>query len=298
MENIQVYIINLDRATDRWNKWKDINMGFDTNNIHRFSAIDGKKMSNNEMRQYVTPLTYLKILGNVKRSPEDIDNKSALCCSLSHFGVFNDFFKNHPDSKYLLVFEDDTSLSDNDKKNLYTKISNSLKELPSDDWDIWLLGYLLLRDSKDWKNPDPTPYSSSLIKNPLNIKNSSARFSDVRSYWGTNAYIIKRDSIPKIQKYNFPIETHIDLYYSVLAQIGEIRIIHDKNIILTQESMFGNIPHTFFSIALLNQEDVIYKVIVICIVILILILLYIYVVKGCFGYNFFNFLGNKLSCKI
>jgi GR25 family glycosyltransferase involved in LPS biosynthesis len=298
MEDLHIYIINLDRATERWKQWENIDMGFPKKNIHRFSAVDGKKMNDNEISKYTTPLTFLKILGKVKRSPEDMDTKGALCCSLSHFGVWEDFLKNYPDSKYLLVLEDDSKLSNDHKKNLKTYIEKSFSELPDDNWDMWLLGYSILRDSSAWNNPQPTPYSSDLLKNPINLKNSNSRFNDVRSFWGSNAYIIKRDSIPKFKKYDFPIETHIDLYFSVLSQIGNVRLITDKNLVLRQSSILGDIDHTFFTIAILNQRDVIYKSFFIIFAIIILVFIFVYLSKGCYGYNFLNFLGNNFSCKV
>ena len=297
MDNLQVYIINLDRATDRWNNWKNIDMGFPKNNIHRFSAIDGRSLSDDEVKMHTTPLTFLKILGGVKRSPEDLDNKGALCASLSHFGVWNDFLKNYPDSKYLLVFEDDTVLDEMQKKDLYNMLKKHHDKLPS-GWDVWIFGYTLLRDSSDWNNPDPTPHSSNLLKNPTYIKNGKSQYRDVRNYWGANSYIIKRETLEKISKYNYPIETHIDLYLSLLANIGIIRIIEDKTLILPQESIFGTIPHSYYTIALINQHDLWYKVGVILFLILLLILILFYFGKGCSGFNFFHFLGNKLSCKM
>jgi GR25 family glycosyltransferase involved in LPS biosynthesis len=282
MENkIHVEVINLQRSKDRWQAIQKWNHGF--TDFNRFDAIDASQL------QYVDDLrislkTKLYIKANAKRSFQDINSIGAIGCSLSWETILRNFY-NTKGKDYLLVLEDDIDLSlyMNTGKTFAETLYEEIEKLPSEDWDLFLLGgsrstlgFSVGKDYIPWEaNKTSTFDVSSTLTNPYSFNMEGvSEYVRVKQFLGTHAILIKREAIPKLLKEFFPIEIHIDSYISFLAQKGDIKIIHKPSFSLYQNSSWeGTIGHESNSISLLNQSDHWYKIFFF--VLLIILLFYI-----------------------
>lgn len=114
-----IYVLNLDRRTDRYEKVKEKmdQLGI---NFERFSAIDGNNISDSEH-------DFSKFV----QGRGMIENKYALACLRSHIEIIKDAKKNG--YKRILIFEDDVLIS----KDINVHIQK-LRNI--DDWKLLYLG--------------------------------------------------------------------------------------------------------------------------------------------------------------
>jgi GR25 family glycosyltransferase involved in LPS biosynthesis len=264
VDKFSVRVINLDRSKDRWSFIRNWNHSF--TDFDRFEATDGRKLDYiNDDR--VSLRTKLAVKGKVKRAFADIDTVGALACSISHHNAMQDFYSNS-NKDYLIIFEDDINYDKfKNKGNNYSKqLLEEFNKLPSDDWDIWLLGMQSSRkgfstctDYEQWI-PGLTSQINPSVKltNPFSFSlQSDPEYADVKSFLGCHAILFKREAIPKILKNFYPIEAHYDAYLSYLAQKGDIRIIYKPSFHLDQNNNFmSDINSRTVNVGLLNQEDV------------------------------------------
>jgi GR25 family glycosyltransferase involved in LPS biosynthesis len=87
IQDIKVYVINLDRRQDRWNDVQKSLKRAGFTNIERVSAIDGKLIDSNHLKQLVHPSVYPS-LGKVRTKHEDLGSVGAVGCYLSHYKVW------------------------------------------------------------------------------------------------------------------------------------------------------------------------------------------------------------------
>jgi len=118
IENMDIFIINLDKNKDRWSKYEKIN------NLHiqRFPAFYGKDLNKDDL------------IKNGMIHPENRLLDGQLGCAVSHLTLWNQSI-DYSDKPYVLVLEDDVILSDD--------ISNKINELEPylpPDWDILFFG--------------------------------------------------------------------------------------------------------------------------------------------------------------
>ncbi|CEO16437.1 Glycosyltransferase family 25 (LPS biosynthesis protein) [Rickettsia monacensis] len=157
-KDIKIFIVNLDRSTDRYN---NISKQFNNNNLsyERFSAVDGYNLS-------ITDATGKRFTGlDVKNNPAllSLDNGYTVLCPSENINYFSDSkILNHTltagelgcyiaaiekfglkwfNIPYALIIEDDAILNDDFRNKFLTM----LKHLPT-DWDLI---YLSLSHSKN-----------------------------------------------------------------------------------------------------------------------------------------------------
>lgn len=94
---VQAYIINLDRAPERYASVKNLvgSLGFP---VTRLSATDGKTLSNMEIQEKVDGTIYEKLMGHSAQL-------GTIGCYLSHLRTWQAFLDS--DAEFALVFEDD-----------------------------------------------------------------------------------------------------------------------------------------------------------------------------------------------
>lgn len=173
-----MYVINLDRDYDKFNLLKK---SLDKNNYNytRFSAIDGKNISPND-------IILKKYFGNkiVDYSPEQ------KCCSLSHLSIWKYILKTN--TRYNIIIEDDVILPE----NLYEKINLCINQLP-EDWDFLFLGGNKIIGTK---------YSKNIIK-PLRNNNKK-----IDGNYGTFGYVINSKNLKSIINDSIIFKHHIDVH--------------------------------------------------------------------------------------
>jgi GR25 family glycosyltransferase involved in LPS biosynthesis len=174
----------------------------------QFQAIDGRSVdiTNHSIVSY---FAHYNIVTKSRRNHWELTTYGALGAYLSHLNVAIDFArsKSSPNEEdVVLVLEDDVDISQN-LANTLEKIS---MEMPSPTlWDIWLIGYGAIHESK------PTTIPCIAQKNLINVLN----------FWGVQGYLLSKRGARKLASIGLPITFQIDGYYSNLASIGELDIL-------------------------------------------------------------------------
>ncbi len=118
MNDLEVYLINLDRSKDRLfsMKQKLLKLGLE---FTRISAIDGRQtlFSNNQINEEKYSLCHGKYI-----------TATEVACYISHYNTLRKFLKS--DKKYALILEDDIAFS----KNFLLILKTLLKK--SETWDF------------------------------------------------------------------------------------------------------------------------------------------------------------------
>jgi len=240
LKNIPVKIINLDRRTDRWDNMKNVNFGF--NSVERFSAYDGSKET--EFKDG-SILTKLSIKSGLKRYHEEINTKGSYACYKSHMNLLKELAEsNHP---YYIILEDDLILSKFSKDySLYDFVSEKYKliEESKRKFDIWLIGYVGLRDCEKTHNIK-IKASKTFHEPELSICTLTDNIVNATSFVGTHCYLVSKEAALKIINNPEPISFHIDAFFSFLAQLGEINIIAltNKEDIISQGVFESDLNH-------------------------------------------------------
>jgi len=112
-------VINLERRSDRWEKFVKQNLGF---NSVRFLAIDGNKLVSTPQLQRIFDGNDYKM------------RRGMVGCALSHLQLYVDFIKSNKD--FICILEDDIEIVPNFKE----KLLHVIKQLHT-DWDLVYLGH-------------------------------------------------------------------------------------------------------------------------------------------------------------
>ena len=191
LEEFQVYIVNLKQSTERR---KSILIELKKQKINNFKfidAVDGKKISKNDLAKYV--------FDNEKKynSWGQKLTLSQIGCALSHIKIYKDFIKSK--KSYALILEDDAIFLKNftiDLQNFIIKNFKFKKQI------------LLLSKLKEF------------YKKPVdNIKDYE--IVEVTNAFFTHAYVINKEAAKSIIKFNFPIKTVADnfVYFKIYCRI-------------------------------------------------------------------------------
>jgi hypothetical protein len=191
-------VINLDRRPDRWEEFKQQPSLKQFTDLQRFSAVDGSKIDTLKDTR-ISPHTRMNIARKYRRSDYEINTPGAIGASLSHASCWKRLLESK--SEYLVVFEDDTLVTEEYLK----KIDKLIPTLP--EWDMWLLG----------------THAWGLQGLPLNEDQQG--WWRVYSFTGAHAYILNRRGAEILLKEVFPIETHIEYYISACSALKELRLI-------------------------------------------------------------------------
>ena len=88
LQDLKVYVINLDRRQDRWERVLSNLKQSGFRNIERVSAIDGKLIDTTDLKNIVHS-SVLPHLGEVRKRHEDLGSIGAVGCALSHYKVWS-----------------------------------------------------------------------------------------------------------------------------------------------------------------------------------------------------------------
>lgn len=103
IQDLQVYVINLDRRTDRWSKVTDELERAGFSRFSRISAVDGKQIDSKQIAHLMTPEAYSR-LGKIRESHEECSSLGAIGCYLSHYKVWLEIIRTQQPA---IVVEDD-----------------------------------------------------------------------------------------------------------------------------------------------------------------------------------------------
>jgi GR25 family glycosyltransferase involved in LPS biosynthesis len=167
-----IWIINLDRATDRWENMRKQTARLG-DMVHRYSAMDGKTITE---RDSLIKEGVGKIVTVDGTKWDKIINKGAVGCWLSHKRLLQQLADQDRQNDYgHLILEDDVQIPEDflSGHDTWAKLS---KNIPA-DWDMVYLGL--------YPEATGTPIADNIVKlQPLGY-----------AQWGTHAYLVKHGSI-------------------------------------------------------------------------------------------------------
>lgn len=167
-----IWVINLDRDAERWKHMRESTTRLG-HMIHRFSAMDGKTITERESIHNEGVGYYFTM---VQTSRDDIVNKGVVGCWLSHKRLLTHLSTMDRQNDYgHLILEDDVVLPD-DFLSGTDAWSNIAKNIPG-DWDIVYLGM--------GENAVGSPIADNIVKLTTSGTGKS----------GTYAYLMKHGSI-------------------------------------------------------------------------------------------------------
>lgn len=235
LENIKTYYINLDFRMDR-NKdviEKLINkLGFSETNIYRFSAIDGKKLSDELKNKNYIDDEIITMIKNL-----DIRYKTTiLACLLSHYFLLKQIVNNPniTDNELIFIFEDDFFI--NEEYLQQNSFSNIILELENykdmNDFDMIYLG------GRFYLNFNPLNHNN-FFKKISNESNLYLRTNGSGYNWDrtTHNYIVTKKSAKNLL--NIMIENFRD----------NKKIIHEIDSLYCNRTLksLDYFPHIFYS---------------------------------------------------
>jgi len=190
LKDLKVYVINLDRRTDRWNEIEILlkNQGF--SNIQRMSAIDGKLIDSFHVKKIVDPSIYNQ-LGKLRNNHEDLGSLGAVGCYLSHYKIWQDILKTNTPA---IIIEDDIKFEENWDQHNIVKNSSLLK-----NYDFALLGYAT-----------HIPLAPSL---PSLQKNTLLPFH--KQFFMTHFYYLTPEGAQFFLNQSLPMKYQVDSYMSM-----------------------------------------------------------------------------------
>jgi len=103
LQNLRVYVINLDRRPDRWEMAQKTLKRAGFTRIERVSAVDGKRIDSRQLDQLLVPDVRSR-LGQTRQRHEDLGSVGAVGCYLSHYQVWNIIMESNEPA---IVVEDD-----------------------------------------------------------------------------------------------------------------------------------------------------------------------------------------------
>lgn len=211
-DDIDVYLINLDRNEDRLEAFVEQYMKCDLNRkqINRLSAIDGHNIENIEEK--VTSKAYDEIIEvetTGYRTKHYQLTRGAIGCYMSHMTVYELIAKG--DAPYGLIFEDDVEID----KNIFQKLNSVIENVPN-DWDILLLScYCIVCEKMDV-------------------------YYDTGKFFWLHCYIVRKSSVNTILKYlkSNKIGKQIDSEMGDMISMGKLKVYCLKESLCKQGKRF------------------------------------------------------------
>lgn len=204
IDSIPKYVINLDRRSDRWERFQSYPGAASLTNLRRWSAVDGNKLDI-ETDTRISLFTKYNIITANRRSHYELNSKGGAACYMSHVEVWKDFLENNT-SEVALIFEDDAII---DAGSLH-KINVFFKES------------ITFKNAKLWDFCICSPFGTKILDG--NMYPDDKLCKRLLQFMGLSAYFITRQGIEKIMPIVYPIQGHVDWFVSFAATMKIIDV--------------------------------------------------------------------------
>eukprot|EP01036_Dinobryon_divergens_P022123 gene22124-30357_t len=195
-----IFVLNLDRAKDRWRKTIDVfrEAGFEESELNRLPAVDGRKISEEDL------------LANTTFLSRYLQPRGVLGCYLSHRA----FWQITVDRNYsaAIIVEDDIQLIDGFREQLQVAMNNLCEESVCGEGpvDVALLG-ALGRVHPDGHDTIAAKFFAQYMGGSRPLKKLSNNiFQPIRAA-GTHGYLVTREGAQKLLSLCPKAVFHIDL---------------------------------------------------------------------------------------
>lgn len=210
-----ITIINRDVDKARWRNVEEEFFRAGITNYKKFRAVEGDKLSDNDIKRYVTASTFKTIQSKIRTSHAEISSKNQVACFLSHTTLWSELLKST--DTYRTIMEDDLTVT----PDFLYRMNQSIYSIP-DDFDILLLGDI---------EHARTPWSAIM---------PGQQWVRVRRFYGCHAYVIKTSAARKLLTGCFPLECQLDTYIFQQAAQLDLKIYAHHPALVRQ----GKFPST------------------------------------------------------
>ncbi len=218
MNSVPVYCINLKSRPDRWKRFtsqpgvRELEKTF---RFERVEAVVGKEIDiQNDSR--ISVRTKRNILFQKRRDHEDLDSPGAIGCYLSHAMLWKKFLESNEEC--CIILEDDAVVPKNFIQ-LFQLGQKNIKELSVNQPILWQLS-----------KPHTIGLRNALGDEKVRVE--ERWIFDATS--PTTGYVLFRDTAKVLLDNAYPIDGHVDMYMRRCSQIGMIRIVHFRYLLLGQ----------------------------------------------------------------
>ncbi len=189
-----IYIINLDRRTDRLQETIRLlsERGYDVNKMMRVRATDGVAEWDT-VKTMVADDALTSIYAGYRTDVREL-SKGGVGCYVSHVNLWN-FVNETVHDDAVVVLEDDTLPTLE-----FKELKHRLAQAPA-DWDVILLGAI---------------YDTCMVVNRY--------YCRAKRFFGTHGYIIRKKATRYLVPRSLPIRQQIDSWMSDLSESGELKI--------------------------------------------------------------------------
>jgi len=184
---VDAYVINLDRATKRWDTLQPQLKHLRPLPVHRWRAVDGHKLSEDQMLAMNIPEGMLPSHPSVEEGLKK-RRKGEIGCWLSHVNLLKHLSTlKVPEDAAHLILEDDVSIDVN-------------------TMDTWRDVYPLL--PSDWGM-----FYFGAGGEHLNLSNIQYGFGNLETGWGAYGYVVRHSMLPKLLSLCTSMNEPIDIVY-------------------------------------------------------------------------------------
>lgn len=210
-----ITVINRDVDRQRWKHVEQQFFNAGITNYQRFSAVDGSRLTDDQVKKYVTADAFLIIKSRVRTSHAQLSSFNQLACFLSHTTLWTELLKSK--EAYRTIMEDDLSMM----PDFLYRVGQSIKDVPN-DFDILLWGDI---------EHARTPWSTVM---------PGQKWVRVRRFYGCQAYTIKKTTAQKLLGSCFPIDVQLDTFIFKEAAKLDLKIYVHNPCLIRQ----GKFPST------------------------------------------------------
>ena len=197
MRLFESYMIVYTKSNERQEIFNNIKKN-NIPNLNKFEAIDTinewEYWKTKSINDNLTTQTYINKIGNLY---------GKLGCNLSHQLLIKNIYENHPEINWLMILEDDITLTNYDE-NKMNKIISIANENNSHFIQLFVNRQFKIHQSR-----------AEIVNQDLNLYK-------MISQWGTVSYLINRFGMNEVIN-STPIDTNMDFLYNSLIYILFLR---------------------------------------------------------------------------
>lgn len=207
---IDLYVINLDRAPERWNELQHNFQAFPSYQLRRFPAVDGKTFTPTQIKELVTPRAFYVLHRKFRLCHEDFTTVGAIGCFLSHLQLWKECVQQN---KPLFIVEDDFRMNSS-MDPLFQEAQTLIPQL----------GFMLLK-LNSLRGNSTLPYNSMWDS-----------FQGL--FFGTMVYCLTPFIAQQLIQHALPINCQVDSYIGHMSVRNNFRIYisHERTSIWDMKS--------------------------------------------------------------
>lgn len=221
IQSVPCLVINLASKAEHWINMKERCAKAGFKRVKRFNAVDGTKLDEKQMTQYLSVCAYNDLHLDDRRGHEQIYTPGSVGCYLSHYGTWKYMIQHR--LPYAFIFEDDVLL-DPYFEYYYIRKVEQLKRMQQQQqskdngWDVALFGY----------------FFESHMESQETGQADWRRLTPASQFMGTHCYLLTLEGAKKLVKHALPIEVQVDSYLSKLTAFG-LRIVYSTQKLACQD---------------------------------------------------------------